>query len=354
MTKRGRKFIRLWRQLATVAAHAGRPTIALLPRFARLYFRDRYAPGEILRMELLERPRSALGEYISKERMLGIQARLNPPAHAPVTEDKLQFQAFCTAAGLPIPHGVAGLTLEPGQENAAAVAALEAIPPGPLFLKPVKGFQGKDVQSLDRVTGGFLLVDGSHRTAAALVAELAANPRFRSWMVQERVTNHAQVLAISPTAAVQCLRIVTLVADDGSVHVLGAQWRLAGAAAIKDNFAAGSEGNYLCNVTVPDGVIREAVRLSDCGTRMEEVDRHPLTGVRFRNLPVPLWAEASALACRAAALLPPTRTLGWDIALTPVGPVIIEANRKWAPQNLDGLMGERLRRMAALAAVLRD
>lgn len=353
MTGRGRKFIRLWRQLATVAARKRRPTIALLPRFARLYFRDRYAPGEILRMELLERPRSALGEYISKERMLGVQARLNPVGHAPVTEDKLQFQAFCTAAGLPIPRGLAELALKTDHGQKAAVAALEALPPGPLFLKPVKGFQGKDVQSLDRVHGGFVMADGTPRTAEQLVAELAANPRFRTWMVQERLINHPQVLAVSPTAAVQCLRIITLVADDGQVHVLGAQWRLAGAAAIKDNFAAGSDGNYLCNIVVPDGVIREAVRLSDCGTRMEGVERHPVTGVQFRDLPVPLWEEASALACRAAALLPPTRTLGWDIALTPSGPVIIEANRKWAPQNLDGLMGARLRRMAELAAVLR-
>jgi len=261
--------LQLWRQLATVAARAGRPVIALLPRFARLYFRDRYAPGEILRLELLERRQSALGEYISKERMLGVQARLNPRAHAPVTEDKLRFQAFCSAAGLPIPRGLAELTLQTEKENAAAVASLAALSPGPLFVKPARGFRGKDVQSLDRVPGGFRLADGTDSTPEQLLAEPAANPRFRTWMVQERLVNHAQVLAVSPTAA------------------------------------------------------------------------------------VPLWEEASALACRAAAWLLPTRTLGWEIALTPAGPVIIEANRKWAPQNLDGLMGTRLRRMAELAAVLR-
>ena len=42
------------------------------------------------------------------------------------------------------------------------------------------------------------------------------------------------------------------------------------------------------------------------------------------------WEEARALALRAAAAFAPLRTVGFDIAPTPAGPVLIEANAWWS------------------------
>jgi hypothetical protein len=42
----------------------------------------------------------------------------------------------------------------------------------------------------------------------------------------------------------------------------------------------------------------------------------------------------------AAVKFLPIRTLGWDVALTPKGPIIVEANRTWDTANEGGLQTE--------------
>lgn len=48
--------------------------------------------------------------------------------------------------------------------------------------------------------------------------------------------------------------------------------------------------------------------------------------------PGALWEEAFALVRGAAPHFLPLRTLGWDIAITPDGPMIIEANAHWGAE----------------------
>jgi hypothetical protein len=59
------------------------------------------------------------------------------------------------------------------------------------------------------------------------------------------------------------------------------------------------------------------------------VATHPDTGAAIAEAALPWWQEAAALALAAHAKLPAMACVGWDVALTPEGPVLIEAN--WAP-----------------------
>jgi glutathione synthase/RimK-type ligase-like ATP-grasp enzyme len=61
---------------------------------------------------------------------------------------------------------------------------------------------------------------------------------------------------------------------------------------------------------------------------------------------VPFWQEMAELAKRAAAISPELKTVGWDIALSRNGPVLMEGNDNWdmvIAQVLAGgyLTGER-------------
>ena len=66
----------------------------------------------------------------------------------------------------------------------------------------------------------------------------------------------------------------------------------------------------------------EAIDMS--GTRYQG---HPDTGVRFEGHAVPFYEEAVALCRRAhLALVPDLFLIGWDVAITPRGPLILEPN----------------------------
>jgi glutathione synthase/RimK-type ligase-like ATP-grasp enzyme len=59
---------------------------------------------------------------------------------------------------------------------------------------------------------------------------------------------------------------------------------------------------------------------------MDPVPVHPMTGERIEGFQLPFWKESVELALRAHETLPTIALVGWDIALTAEGPVIIEGN----------------------------
>jgi hypothetical protein len=68
------------------------------------------------------------------------------------------------------------------------------------------------------------------------------------------------------------------------------------------------------------------------------LDVHPKTRVEFSGFQLPFWAKACDLAREVATRFVPVRTIGWDIALTPEGPVVLEGNIWWDPPNQHGCM----------------
>ncbi len=53
---------------------------------------------------------------------------------------------------------------------------------------------------------------------------------------------------------------------------------------------------------------------------------HPDTGVVFKGYQVPMVQEAVAMAKEAAMVVPEIAHVGWDVAVTPDGPALIEGN----------------------------
>jgi hypothetical protein len=83
----------------------------------------------------------------------------------------------------------------------------------------------------------------------------------------------------------------------------------------------------------------------------QRVEVHPDTGTRFSGLQMPFWKEVLDLCTRAARVTPNLRSVGWDIALTPEGPVIVEGNPDWdlpmVQVHTNGLLQPDVRRQLA-------
>jgi len=56
----------------------------------------------------------------------------------------------------------------------------------------------------------------------------------------------------------------------------------------------------------------------------------PGTDTSFIGFKLPYWSEVKELALRAAAAFPGVRSIGWDIAISEQGPVLIEGNTGWS------------------------
>jgi putative polysaccharide biosynthesis protein len=109
----------------------------------------------------------------------------------------------------------------------------------------------------------------------------------------------------------------------------------------------GERGSLRVEIARGDGRLGRAVGLAPEGMGLTEVEIHPKTGVAFAGFRLPFWPQACGLVEEAASRLVPLQTLGWDVAFTPTGPVIIEANSAWGPPN--GLGG-----MPLLLRMLRE
>ena len=61
---------------------------------------------------------------------------------------------------------------------------------------------------------------------------------------------------------------------------------------------------------------------------LEEFECHSLTQVEFDGFPIPYWDEIEKMVCEAAMVNTDVKVVGWDVALSNKGPLLVEANRR--------------------------
>lgn len=285
-------------------------------------------------------PESALAATIGKRALVTLQARVNPNRLDCLTEDKIIFYAYCHALGLPIPRlfGVAnrpvgfsaeGQPLRDKDDWKAFIADL----PDEFVVKPSQGVYGRGVEIFRREERGFTGTSSGRPSLEDPSACFFADPRYESFVIQERLLPHPSLQELSGTPCVQTVRIVTDVDEQGGCRIPFAFLRVITGASVVDNFDGGRTGNLLSGVDLTNGTLSVSFGAAPGGIGMVRHTHHPRTGISFKDFQLPDWEAACALAARAAILFLPMRTLGWDIALTPSGPSIIEVNRRWDPFN---------------------
>jgi hypothetical protein len=163
-----------------------------------------------------------------------------------------------------------------------------------------------------------------------------------SYLIQELVRPHP-VLAdfVGPTLC--CVRVVSLIDMAGKPTLLGAVYKLQPGNEGVDHLTHGALG---CWVDLETGALgpgrsRQHLRWSDV---------IPGTARRFVGFQLPDWDRVKELALRAAMVFPWARSIGWDIAISDHGPVLIEGNAHWSPSLLQipaprGLMTGELKAM---------
>ncbi|WP_217922269.1 sugar-transfer associated ATP-grasp domain-containing protein [Miltoncostaea oceani] len=299
------------------------------------------------------RPAAEVDDLLSKRRLIGVQSGLNPNEFWYLTEDKAIFYRLAEALGLPVPRLYAILCQSgPGWTRDGTVLAepddwaryLATGAPDEFVVKPARGYHGLGVRVVTRRPDGVLDVMGAGPTTVSrLCGELAADRQFHVHVVQERLRDHPDLPGDG--SALQTLRIVTFVARDGTVEVVNAQFRMTAPGNPVDNFSNGTTGNVLAIIDLRDGTMGEILHagphreylMTPAGTW----PGGPPAGARL-----PCWEGIVAAVTSAAPHFLPHRAIGWDVAITPDGPRIVEANIWWdspSPQAGIAALAERMR-----------
>lgn len=137
-------------------------------------------------------------------------------------------------------------------------------------------------------------------------------------LLQQRIYQHEHLAAVN-SSCVNTLRIYSVLWLDGTVTVYSIVLRTGVGNTKVDNYASGG---------LSVGVTEEG-KLKKYGynKKGERVEKHPTTGLVFKNYDIPSFDEAMALVRKAHLMVPHFRSVSWDIAITADGsPILIEGN----------------------------
>jgi len=261
------------------------------------------------------------------------QSLFNPPAYRFFTEDKVVFKRYMHSAGIPVARllgtlGPAGRaeTGEPLQTERAVRAWFEAGKVEQVVVKPLLGSRGTGVLILgERIPGELQWrhVPSGSIDFAGVWGHLHGFPHRPDFLVEERLRPHPDLAAFSPEV-VHSARVVTMLEDD--VDVIAAAIRIGAGRSAVDNF---SQGNLAAPIDLGTGRLGSAVFSRH--KSLVRLDRHPATGAPIAGRILPDWEGTLAILRAAARAVPFNRLLGWDLAFSSRGPVVIEANDLWDP-----------------------
>ncbi|MCI6574313.1 MAG: hypothetical protein MSC53_03980 [Arcanobacterium sp.] len=150
-------------------------------------------------------------------------------------------------------------------------------------------------------------------------AQFTAYIRGKKFGVVEQVLKNHPDLAAVYNGSLNTMRMITLIDDSGEPHLLFAAQKFGISGRFVDVYGAHGPvdletGEFL--YPARHGVITDGIEYSE----------HPDTGVLLVGFHTPLFQEAKEFVLRAAKVVPQMRYVGWDVAVTPDGPAIVEGN----------------------------
>lgn len=280
-------------------------------------------------LELYRRDRQRkAGQYLTRyETKNGLLTALNylipKQGHRSNLSDKAAFDHVCRAHDLAVPRILA--VAQHGEITWRDQRRLAEVPG--LFVKPAisKGARGTEIYTVIRSTTGtgtaqYLSPDGVLLSAADLATRIAGQSPDEMLLVQERLENAPSVAPFAQASLV-VIRVITCLDAQGRPVVTHGMLR------VLSKLEAGwpSAAEYGAPVDLMTGELGwlTSDKREDA---FDFFDHHPVTGARIAGALVPEWPAVKALAERAHGVFNDRFVIGWDIAVTPDGPVLIEGN----------------------------
>ncbi len=176
------------------------------------------------------------------------------------------------------------------------------------IMKPVFGTRGAGIQ---------VYRTSNVHEAREVLTDLYKNG-IKAMILEELIEQDERLAALHKESA-NTLRVTTIRYDD-KVDVIFSYLRMGKGASVIDNASAGGVFGV---VNIETGKIYAA-----CDRLGNTFEKHPDSGINLIGFEIPRWNEVKEFVKKAAQVLPKVRYVGWDVAVTPTGCVLIEGNDK--------------------------
>ena len=237
-----------------------------------------------------------------------------------IIDDKLRFYARCRERGIPVLF-VEVVFQDDGRIEWPAGAA-KSFPLCDLFLKYTNSSLGVGAEAwkYDAAARTWQR-DGISLDERLFIAYCVKKSRAerKPVLVQRRLVNSPEIVQFT-TGALSTFRVVTYVGPDGKIGILSAGLKRPVGAMEVDNSRA---GGIVAGIELETGVLMPASSRSFPGQLMPQ---HPDTGATISGHRLSCWQEVRVLSLKAQAAFPEIWSVGWDIAMTDQGLVMIEGN----------------------------
>ena len=234
--------------------------------------------------------------YVTNRLSRKMIKRFNEPRYELLFEDKTQFaETFAPFFGREW-ISTKDLTLENFADFLKKV--------GKQFIfKPVGNAQGQGIKVMT-----------NNGDVESLYKEITQNKQIA--ILEEWIEQHP-VMASVYAEAVNCLRIITVLKNDKVYYLAGGiTWGNG------KKIANASASGIVSPVDFSTGILTKPA--ADFHGNVYE--KHPISGVRLVGLKIPFWQETVDMLEKAARHVPQIGYVGWDLAITTKGPVLIEGN----------------------------
>lgn len=265
-----------------------------------------------------------LKDYCDKEKMktyipqgayYRISSDKNSRYHI-LIDDKIIFHDIMTYYGLPVP--VRYFTFRNGEfrntskfiTDAEVNRILDGITDDRIFVKNFTGGAASGISILTKKKGIFVDTDEEPINASTIRTKYANQDVF----FEKLITQEPILKQFNPDT-VNTIRVLTF-----KNRIISATVRFGRKGSFVDNI---SKGGVAVNIDIQTGM------LSSYGMRKYDIkhySEHPDSHLKFKGTYVTQWPEVKAIVEKTLKYLPYYQSVGFDVATTKTGPVIIEIN----------------------------
>lgn len=262
------------------------------------------SPLEYFKMRMFEKSRQEKEDFVSSRVLRKYQMLMNDAEAIDVMLDKIKFLTLFKDLA-----GRKWASYQMLKQDAQLIHSFLQTETGRVVLKNSRGAYGQEVKVVD--------IKGQ---APEQLLKLMEDDKLD--LMEEYVIQHDDLMKIAPNG-LNTVRIVTQL-HNGEPEIIGAALKLTAYSNV-DNLIA---GNFAHPVEIETGRVTGAGVYGDI-TRAD-VEVHPVTGINIMNFKVPHWNKCIETVKQGALLVPKVKSIGWDVAVTNTGALLIEGNNDWS------------------------